>query len=87
MKNFLLLNLSESNSLGKVRQTTSRFQLQAKAKQTPEAEYKLRLKAVADNPIAVEELLVSSTKVISIQNGQGTVQDEDGKNRDTIQIQ
>ena len=55
------------------------FRLQAKVEQT-EAEYKLRLKAVADHPFDAEELLVSSIKVISIQNGQGTVQDEDGKN-------
>ncbi len=56
------------------------FQIQAKVKEIP-ALYELKLKAEADNPIAVEELLINSTKVISIQNGQGTVQDEDGKNR------
>ena len=56
------------------------FQIQAKVKEIP-ALYELKLKAGTDNPIAVEELLVNATKVISIQNGQGTVQDEDGKNR------
>ncbi len=56
------------------------FQLHAKVEEIP-ALYELKLKAGTDNPIAVEELLVNATKVISIQNGQGTVQDEDGKNR------
>ena len=55
------------------------FRLQANAEET-ETEYKLRLKAEARRPFAVEELLVDSVKAISIQNGQGTVQDEDGEN-------
>ena len=56
------------------------FRLQAKVEQT-ETEYKLRLKAEASHPFDAEELSVGSVKVISIQNGQGEVQDEDGKNR------
>ena len=56
------------------------FQLHAKVEEFP-ALYELKLKAETDNPFIAEELSVSSVKVISIQNGQGTVQDEDGKNR------
>ena len=55
------------------------FQLdtQVEEKQTV---YQLELKAEADNPFATEELLVHGVKVISIQDGDGVVQDEDGKN-------
>ena len=56
------------------------FQLQAKVEKIP-ALYELKLKADANNPFDAEELSVGSVKVISIQNGQGEVQDEDGKNR------
>ncbi len=42
--------------------------------------YRLELKAEEDNPFAAEELLVDGVKVISIQDGNGVVQDEDGKN-------
>ena len=56
------------------------FRIQAKVKETQPV-YELKLKAEADYPFVAEELLVNSVKVISIQNGQGTVQDEDGKNR------
>ena len=55
------------------------FQLQAKVEEIP-ALYQIQLKAKADNPVIDEELLVNSTKVISIQNGQGKVMDEDGEN-------
>ena len=55
------------------------FRLQTNAEET-ETEYKLRLKAEARHPFDVEELLVNSVKAISIQNGQGIVQDEDGEN-------
>ena len=55
------------------------FRLQAKVEET-ETEYKLSLKAEARHPFDAEELLVDSVKAISIQNGQGTVQDEDGEN-------
>ena len=43
-------------------------------------EYQLELKAEARNPFAVEELLVDGVKIISIQSGEGVVQDEDGNN-------
>ena len=43
--------------------------------------YHLGLKAETDNPFAAEELLVNGVKVISIQNGEGVVKDEDGKNK------
>ena len=55
------------------------FQLQAEVEET-QAVYDLALKAEADNLIVDEELLVKGRKVISIQSGQGVVQDEDGKN-------
>ncbi len=54
------------------------FRLQAEVEQT-ETEYKLRLQAETGHPFDAEELWVDSVKVISIQNGQGTVQDEDGE--------
>ena len=56
------------------------LQLQTKVKET-RAIYELVLKAEADNPIVGEELLVQGRKVISIQNGEGMVQDEDGENK------
>ena len=55
------------------------FQLYAEVEET-QALYELELKADTDNPFAAEELLIDSVRVISIQGGQGTVQDEDGKN-------
>ena len=56
------------------------FQLQTEIGETP-ISYELGLKAEADNCYFVEELLVNSTQVISIKNGQGVVRDEDGKNK------
>ena len=56
------------------------FQVQAKVKEI-QTVYELELKAEADNPVVAEELLVGSVKVISIQSGQGEVQDEDGKHQ------
>ncbi len=55
------------------------FQLQAKVEETPTL-YKLKLKAEVNNPFVAEELLVKSVKVISIQDGQGQVKDENGEN-------
>ena len=55
------------------------FQLHTQVGETPTV-YKLDLKAETDNPFAVETLLVDGVKVISIQSGEGVVQDEDGKN-------
>ena len=55
------------------------FQLQAGVEEIPTM-YELKLKAEADDPFVAEKLSVNSLKVISIQNGQGTVRDEDGKN-------
>ena len=54
------------------------FQLRAQVGGIP-TEYQLELKAEADNPFAAEELLVNGVRVISIRNGEGVVQDEDGK--------
>ncbi len=55
------------------------FQLHAQVGGLPTV-YRLELKAEEDNPFAAEELLVDGVKVISIQDGDGVVQDEDGKN-------
>ena len=59
------------------------FQLQAIVEEIS-TDYKLELKAKSDNPFFAEELVVKKvkeTKVISIENGEGTVQDEDGTNK------
>jgi predicted ATPase len=55
------------------------FQLYVKVKETPTA-YKLDLKADGNNLLVGETLLVKDRKIISIQNGQGVVRDEDGEN-------
>ena len=56
------------------------FQLQAEAKGTS-AIYELELKVEEDNPSVAEKLSVDDVQVISIQNGEGVVWDENGKNR------
>ena len=53
-------------------------ELHAKVKEKP-AHYKLEFKANGDNLSIDEELLVNTIKVISIQDGNGQVWDEDGK--------
>ena len=55
------------------------FQSDVKVGEIPTV-YQLELKADADNPSADEELLVRNVKVISTQNGQGMVRDENGEN-------
>ena len=55
------------------------FELHAQVGKTS-TDYQLELKAEAGNPFPTEELLVNGVKVISIQDGDGVVQDEDGKN-------
>jgi len=55
------------------------FQIQAKVKEIS-ALYELKLKAESDNPVVAEELLVNDVNVISVQDGQGKVKDEDGEN-------
>ena len=55
------------------------FQVHAKIEETPTL-YELQLKAETDKPFAAEKLLVGDVQVISIQSGQGVVQDENGKN-------
>ena len=55
------------------------FQLHTEVGAIPTV-YGLGLKAEPDNSFAAEELRVNGVKVISIQNGEGVVQDEDGKN-------
>ena len=56
------------------------FQVQAKVEKN-RVVYQLELKAEVDKPFVSEKLLVGDVKVISIQNGEGTVWDENGKNR------
>ena len=46
-------------------------------------EYRLKLMAEANNPFIAENLSVNGIKIISILNGEGTVQDEDRKNKTT----
>ena len=53
-------------------------ELHAKVKEKP-AEYKLEFKTKGENLSIDEELSVNGVKVISIQNGEGQVRDEDGK--------
>ena len=56
------------------------FELQAEVESTLAA-YKLELSANSDKPLVTEELLLKGDKdiqVISIENGEGMVQDEDG---------
>ncbi len=57
-------------------------ELHARVKKTP-VQYKLVFKSENENLSVDEELLVNDVKIISIQNGEGTVQDEGGKNRTT----
>ncbi len=56
------------------------FQLHAQVGKIPTV-YGLELKANPNNPFASEELLVDDVKVISIQSGEGMVQDENGTNK------
>ncbi|MDE0186128.1 MAG: AAA family ATPase [Candidatus Poribacteria bacterium] len=49
--------------------------------QSVPTEYKLAFHAGAEQPFVAEALSVNGVKVISIQNGQGVVQDEDGTNQ------
>ncbi len=58
------------------------FQLQAEVKEIP-AEYALDLSADSENRLAYERLLVKNIDVISVQDGQGYVKDEDGRNKTT----
>jgi predicted ATPase len=56
------------------------FQLQAEVEET-RIVYELALKAEAENPFVAEKLSVGNVPVISIQNGEGVVRDENDKNR------
>ena len=58
------------------------FQLQTEVKGTP-AIYKLEFEANVNNPFVAEELSVEDVKVISVENGKGEVQDENGRNKTT----
>ena len=67
---------SETN----VKETISEYGLMIKVEEVL-AEYGLVFKPEADNPFVAERLSVGGIPVISIQNGQGEVQDEDGRNQ------
>lgn len=56
------------------------FQLQAKVKGTSTV-YELGLTVKEDNPSVAEKLSVDDVQVISIQNGEGMVRDENGDNQ------
>ena len=67
---------SESN----VKETITEYELLLKMENTL-AEYGLVFNAGDDNPFITERLSINNVPVISIQNGQGIVQDEDGTNQ------
>ena len=75
----------QESSLGRWTQATSTFNYTPKWERIPTV-YGLELKANPDNPFASEELLVDDVKVISIQSGEGMVQDENGTTQDKIQV-
>ena len=56
------------------------FQLRAQVEGIPTV-YELEFNTMTDNPFAAEELLVDDVKVISVQRGEGMVQDENGENK------
>ena len=60
-----------------VEESPTEYELLLKVEDTP-TEYELAFNAGADNPFIAEKLSVNNILVISIQNGQGMVQDEDG---------
>ena len=92
MTNYHQLDPSEG-SFGEVKRTASLSNQKPKWKKrrlninwrfnvkgTP-TEYQLVFEAGADNPFVSEKLSVKNVPVISIQNGQGSVQNEDGTNQ------
>ena len=64
----------------KMKETPTEYQLVLKVNEIP-TEYRLVFEAGTDNPFVVEKLWVNNVPVISIQNGQGNVQNEDGTNQ------
>lgn len=60
------------------------FQLQAEVNDTP-AEYELELRADLKNCLVCEKLFVEKVDVISVQEGQGYVKDENGRNKTNYQ--
>ncbi len=67
---------SETNVI----ETVSEYELMLKVDEVL-AEYGIAFKPDADNPYVTEKLSIDGIPVISIQNGQGKVQDEDGRNQ------
>ena len=64
----------------KMKETPTEYQLVLKVEGIP-TEYQLVFEAGADNPFVAEKLWINNIPVISIQNGQGNVQNEDGTNQ------
>lgn len=58
------------------------FQLQANVQEIP-VMYELEFKADVNNPFVAEELSIEGVTVISVENGKGEVQDENGRNKTT----
>lgn len=56
------------------------YQLQTKVNETPTV-YELGLRVDADSRFVTENLSVKNVEVISVQNGEGVVRDEDGRNK------
>ena len=71
--------IQESLWAGADEESNITFELQAEVGEI-RVVYKLGLKAKTDNPSVGEELSVNDVQVIAIQNGEGVVRDEDGKN-------
>lgn len=67
-------------SEAKVEETPTEYKLVFKVEGIP-TEYKLVFEAGTDKPFITERLLINNIPVISIQNGHGTVQNEDGTNQ------
>lgn len=60
------------------------FQLKAEVQGVP-AEYEFEIRADSESRLACEKLFVDNVDVISVQDGQGYVKDEDGRNKTTYQ--
>ena len=63
-----------------VKEPITEYEVLFKVENTP-VEYGLMFNAGNENPFIIERLLINNVPVISIQNGLGKVQDEDGTNQ------
>ena len=79
MKDYLQRNSSKiALWAGKAQKISFDLYTEVTGKQTL---YNLELRAKSDSPYHAEQLSVNSVNVISVQNGQGSVWDETGKNK------